>query len=204
MFKSENINELSKAVCDFQKEYEQVKYDATVKVTTKSGSSYSFEYATLSNIIETLRPIYTKHGLSIVQTMDENIIETSLLHISGQFITSRFKLNIEGQKTQQEIGAIISYNRRYAINMILGIVADEDDDANVADNNQFTKSSIGKSKEPKATEKQVVPPELIKMLETADSEENLNAIMVKYKGFWNNEIFKRIVKHRREQLNKKK
>lgn len=141
MTSSANTNELFSALSVFQGEYKQVKFDAEVKVQTKSGSSYSFEYATLSGIIETLRPTLTKNGLSVIQTFDDKTLETILCHKSGQWILSRIPLNLQGNN--QEQGAEITYKRRYAYACVCGITADEDDDSNTTDSHSFEKKTKG-------------------------------------------------------------
>jgi hypothetical protein len=143
------MKELSEALVKFQTEYKQVKFDATVQVRMKTGGTYSFEYATLAHITETLRPLWTKCGLSVIQTFgtEPPALITRLLHKSGEEIISSIPLRLEG--SNQEQGAEISYKRRYAIACLLGVVADEDDDSNAAAGNDFQKKNGGKSKEPK-------------------------------------------------------
>jgi hypothetical protein len=140
------MTEINKALTEFQSAYKQVKFDATVKVRMKTGGEYSFEYATLAHITETCRPIWVKHGLSLIQTFNGPNLVTRLGHTSGEVIESSIPLRMDG--SNQEQGAEISYKRRYAIACILGVVADEDDDSNSAAGNDFQKSNTAKSKEP--------------------------------------------------------
>lgn len=141
------MKELYDALNKFQANYKQVKFDATVKVRLKSGGEYTFEYATLAHITEELRPLWVKHGLSLVQTFDGPHLITRLQHISGESLISSIPLKMEG--TNQEQGAEISYKRRYAVACILGVVADEDDDSNTTAAEGFTKHLTPKSREPK-------------------------------------------------------
>jgi hypothetical protein len=142
---------ISEALVEFQTEYKQVKFDAEVKVQTRTGGSYTFEYATLAHITESLRPLWTKCGLSVIQLFNGANLETRVTHKSGEFISSTIPLRMDG--SNQEQGAEISYKRRYAITCLLGVVADEDDDSNSGDGNDFTKKNTPKSHEPKKADK---------------------------------------------------
>ena len=62
------------------------------------------------------------------------VLETILMHISGEFISGRYP--IRPVKTDpQSTGSAITYARRYAFSAITGIAAD-DDDGNAASNQQ--------------------------------------------------------------------
>jgi hypothetical protein len=103
----------------------------------KDGNNPHFKskYATLQSIAETAKPILQKHGLAICQTFetacDGVSIITSLVHESGEYITGSLFLK-PTKNDPQGYGSAITYGRRYAMAAILGIVADEDDDANAA------------------------------------------------------------------------
>lgn len=134
--KSESIAALAKALSLFQGEMPSVELDGNVKVATKNSGSYSFKYATLAKIVETAKPILTKHGLAYSQLVEmDGSVTTVLMHESGEWIAST--LHIKGEQTAQGIGSAITYAKRYSLSSILGVVADDDDDANIADGNKF-------------------------------------------------------------------
>jgi len=113
MEKSESIKEIAIALSKFQGE---------------------FKYAPLG---------LDKYGLSVVQapyTEGENIIvETFLLHNSGEWIkTPLLSLKME-KLTAQGVGSAITYARRYALSALLNISSEED---------------VGQEEEP-ITEKQI-------------------------------------------------
>jgi hypothetical protein len=70
------------------------------------------------------------NGLAFVQTISDGVLHTRLLHTSGQWIASEHPLPMSGKP--QEIGSALTYARRYSLSALLGIAADEDDDANAA------------------------------------------------------------------------
>ena len=128
MNKSESISELAKALSNFQGKMVAVKKDAT-------NPFYKSKYATLDTIWETIRKPLAENGLSVAQTMnvfgDKSLLETTLCHTSGEWIRGIQLVN-PVKDDPQSLGSAISYARRYSLSALLGIVADEDDDANVA------------------------------------------------------------------------
>ncbi len=136
MEKSESIKELCAALCKFQQDVPHINLDREVEVKTANGK-YTFKYATLGNIIDTCKPILVANGLSFTQLVEpDGSVTTMLMHTSGEYLMSN--LRISGQATAQGIGSSITYAKRYALSAILGIVADDDDDANIADGNTYT------------------------------------------------------------------
>ena len=142
MERSTEINELAKALAAFKAACPKIKQESTVKVATKTGSSYSFKYADLATIDEAVTPELSKNGLSVTQLVGgPGELTTFLMHSSGQFISTTSTMPVSNVSDKQAIGGVITYLRRYAIAAILGIVSDEDDDANYASNNAAQKVS---------------------------------------------------------------
>lgn len=132
MERSESIKELSKALVEFHKKVGKVIKDAKGNIQTKSGSSYSYKYSTLSNILDVVQEPLNECGLNVIQLpMNEFELETILTHISGEFISSRYVMK-PVQNNPQAIGSCITYQRRYAIGAILGLNIDDDDDGAAA------------------------------------------------------------------------
>lgn len=135
---SATIGELTKALSQFQGSVKQPKLNKSVKVTTKDGRSYTFQYADLGACISAAAPELQKNGLAVMQTIQGQVLVTTLSHSSGEFINSQMPLNQQTlfSTAFQSIGSMITYLKRYAYCAILGIVADDDDDANAACGNQ--------------------------------------------------------------------
>lgn len=133
---TENISELIKALVQFKMECPEIGLNSDVKVTTKTGGSYTFKYADLSYLKKVCDPILAKNGLVVSQLLIEGgKLATILAHISGQYISSITDIGNVTGKNAQEIGSLITYFKRYSYSAILGISADDDDDANTADGN---------------------------------------------------------------------
>lgn len=141
MERSEHINELATALAKFQGQLEQPKMNSTVKVKTRTGGEYSFKYADLSECKAAARKALSENGLSVTQLVEDDYsVNTMLMHSSGQWISSRLRMPVNTNVADaQTIGAAITYAKRYAFCAILGIVADDDNDANEACGNLFTK-----------------------------------------------------------------
>lgn len=124
------IEHLAKALALAQMEMPIIERSRTVNVRMQSGGTYTFKYAPLDEIFSKIRPVLGKHGLSLSQliTSDEKgmVIETFLMHSSGQHIVSVARLPTVPAKPQ-DLGGLITYMRRYAIQCIVGIAAEEND-----------------------------------------------------------------------------
>jgi ERF superfamily len=125
-----------------------------VQPRDQSKPSYSFAYATLNRIIEVIRKPLTDNGLWFTQIMKEDsgtyILDTRLMHSSGQWIACQTPLIWDGNGGNQQFGSALTFMRRYSLTSLLGIAAEEDDDANVADGNTVNAVQDRKPTMPKA------------------------------------------------------
>lgn len=172
MERSENINELASALIKFHKQMKPIELDAEVEVKTKTGGSYTFKYATLNNIVEACRKPLTDNGLVISQLVgNEGGVTTLLLHESGQHLQDSILIK-SAETSPQAIGSAISYAKRYSYGAILGLVTEQDDDANIAEGHQFeTKKAVTKEV-PWLTEKQKA--DICHRIKTADPNVTIN------------------------------
>lgn len=127
MNKSEQINELAGALAKAQSELENASKNA-------ANPHFRSKYADLAEVLNTVRPVFSKHGLSIIQSpaYGEGIasVETTIAHASGQWISGIVSAPVSKQDAQG-VGSAITYCRRYGLAAMAGI-AQEDDDANAA------------------------------------------------------------------------
>ena len=111
----------------------QGEFPPIVKDKTVSTRSYGFSYASLDTILAACRPALAKNGLAIVQQLEHNgqpSLRTELRHADGGVVSSSFPLG--SWESIQQLGSLITYQRRYAITALLGIAAEEDDDGEQA------------------------------------------------------------------------
>lgn len=126
--KSETINELAKALSSAQSEIRGAIKDS-------KNPFFNSKYADLESVWSAIREPLTKHGLSVIQTMDHDvevgiIVVTTLAHTSGQWIEGGLPI-MAVKKDPQGMGSAITYARRYALAAITGVVQ-VDDDGNAA------------------------------------------------------------------------
>ena len=125
---SEQLNELFSALAKAQAGILSAKKDS-------ENPFFRSKFADLSSIWDAIRKPLTDNGLCIIQTCEGQVgamlLITWLGHSSGQWMKSRFPLN-PAKNDPQSIGSVITYMKRYALSAIVGVVADEDDDAEVA------------------------------------------------------------------------
>lgn len=151
--RSQEIDDLVGALALAQGEIKSPERNRTVNVATKAGGAYTFKYATLDHIIEVIRAPLTKNGLWFTQIMKEDqgtfILDTRLMHNSGQWIATQVPLIWDGHGGNQQFGSALTFMRRYALTSLLGIAAEEDDDANSADGNTINQVQDRKPVTPK-------------------------------------------------------
>lgn len=123
--KSSDLNELLTALAKAQAEMETAGL-------TNANPFFKSKYADLAEIVKSSRPALTRHGLSVIQYIEQNeqgsVLVSMLGHASGQYITSQ--MPITPAKTDvQSLGSYITYLRRYSYAALVGVVvSDEDDD----------------------------------------------------------------------------
>jgi hypothetical protein len=122
MEQSENINELAAALAEAQGEMVLAK-------KTSDNPYFKSKYADLSEVVETLKPVFPKHGLSYIQLPEEaGTLVTQIMHKSGQWIRAKATVVLSKQDPQS-VGSAITYMRRYGLIGGSGM-ATEDDDGN--------------------------------------------------------------------------
>lgn len=110
-----------------------------IENATKSSSNPHFKskYADLAEVLNTVRPVFAKHGLSLMQSTEFDgalvSVVTLLAHKGGGFVTATASC-VPGKTDAQGIGAATTYLRRYSAAAVAGI-AQEDDDGNAAAHN---------------------------------------------------------------------
>ncbi len=166
MCKSESIKNIAIALSKAQGEFDHAKKDV-------KNDFFKSRYADLASVIDAAKKPLADNGLSVSQVVDlaesgDLVLETILMHISGEFISGRYP--IRPVKTDpQSTGSAITYARRYAFSAITGIAAD-DDDGNAASNQQQL---------PLASQPSPVAPDYEKLINSAKSRSELISV-------WNN------------------
>lgn len=123
---SENIDLIAPALRKAKKAFQPV---------IKNKQAYGYKYADFAGCVEAIEQALDDNGLSFTQSVETDetgkVVVTVLLHDSGQWLRSKFPLESVAMKqcnAMQQIGAGVTYAKRYALCGMLGI-ATEDDDA---------------------------------------------------------------------------
>lgn len=134
MTSSPDLNHLAAAL---------VKVQAALQpaIKGKSNPFFSSKYADLGAVWDAARGPLTENGLAVTQVVDmqlntasgalQPVLRTTLLHASGQWLSSAYPLN-PVKPDPQAMGSAVTYARRYAFSAMIGLVTEEDDDGNAA------------------------------------------------------------------------
>ena len=151
---SETVGELTKALIKAQSDYPVIPKTKKGTIPTKTGGSYSYNYADLPDIKTAIDPILWRNGLCVSQPTGPSSLRSVLLHESGEWIDAELDLFL-AQQTPQGQGSAITYARRYIYCALTGVVADEDDDGASATHTTYKARVTGRTVEdafPGATE----------------------------------------------------
>lgn len=126
---SESIDLISAALVIAQGEAQHANFDS-------KNPHFKSKYASLAEVIDTLKPVLAKNDLGIYQMPEYreglgHVLVTRLFHKSGQFIESEMQLN-PVKSDPQGVGSSITYGKRYSLTGVLCIASEEDDDGNAA------------------------------------------------------------------------
>ena len=127
MKKSDDIKELSAALCKAQSEMGGASKAA-------NNPFFNSKYADLSSVIRAIKQPFADNGLSYSQlpiSKDGFVgVTTMLMHNSGQWLSSDLLLK-PTKGDPQAAGSCLTYCRRYSLQSLAGIPS-EDDDGNAA------------------------------------------------------------------------
>jgi hypothetical protein len=133
-----------------------------------SNPFYKSKYFDINSLLKQLQPLLKKHKLLLIQPIEEDMVYSKILCIEGTGgVISGLKL--PELNDPQKLGSAITYYRRYTLQSLLALQA-EDDDGNVAS---------GKTQERKWLNTNT--PEYTKAIEYIQGGGNIEAIMSKYK-----------------------
>jgi hypothetical protein len=91
---------------------------------------FKSKYFDINSVLEHVEPLLQKYGLVLFQPIENNKVRTEIFNVEdGEFIFSEMEL--PNLQDPQKLGSAITYFRRYTLQSLLGLQA-EDDDANKA------------------------------------------------------------------------
>lgn len=127
-----------------------VQGELTDAKKTSDNPHFRSKYADLAEVLQTVRPILSKNGLALVQTLGtvhegKLSVTTMLLHKSGQFIQDTLQVPLAKQDAQG-VGGGATYGRRYGAAAIIGLAQDDDDGETAVGRGSGAGAAKGKSK----------------------------------------------------------
>ena len=121
------------------------KAQAVIENVSKDKKGFNYKYADLASCLTAVKKPFADNGLSVSQLVSQDIngkqiLITLLIHESGQWLKSIFAIENVVMKqcnSLQQLGAGLTYARRYAFSAIVGL-SQEDDDAQSIRKNKDT------------------------------------------------------------------
>jgi hypothetical protein len=125
MNKSETIGKLAAAL---------VKAQIQMRPAIKDSNNPFFKskYADLKEVIDTVKIPLNSFGITFLQIVEvdeqgRQVVETTLLHESGEFISGKTLVVTAKQNDPQALGSAITYAKRYGLQAMCGIPTEDDD-----------------------------------------------------------------------------
>ena len=99
-----------------------------LKPLTKDAKAYNYKYADLNQILEMIDPILEENRLLLTQPVIDGKVSTIIEDLdSDGKVVSELDITIGGKP--QDLGSEITYYRRYTLQPLLGMRAEDDDGA---------------------------------------------------------------------------
>jgi hypothetical protein len=115
---------------NFAKAFVKAQVEMINATKFSTNPHFKSKYADLTSVREACVPFLNKYGIAvlqpIIQLADKQYIKTLLLHESGEEYSCLTEI-IHAQNTAQAHGSGITYARRYGLQSLVCIGADDDD-----------------------------------------------------------------------------
>ena len=118
----------------------------------KSKQGHGYKYAELAQIIELSREPLATNGLAVTQYCTaiegQSYLVTQMIHSSGQWLRGYYPLEKAGMRAvndAQQMGAAMTYARRYNLAAMLGVAQEDDDAASLGSQRQQVRSNAPQS-----------------------------------------------------------
>jgi hypothetical protein len=140
-----------------------------------SNPFFKSKYFDVNSLLLHVEPIIQKNDLLLLQPIQDNLVKSIIFDTNGFSIESGIVL--PELNDPQKLGSAITYYRRYTLQSLLALQA-EDDDANLASNKVNAKSA---TTETELKWLNVGQPEFTKAIEYLKSGGTIEVIEKKYK-----------------------
>jgi hypothetical protein len=125
---SESITKIAPALLKAQKEMEGAKKDS-------ANPFFKSRYSDFNSVLEACKGPLNANGISILQphkmiVLPEGnfmVVETILLHESGEYISGETKVEVTKAHDPQALGSAQTYAKRYGLQSIVSLPSEDDD-----------------------------------------------------------------------------
>jgi hypothetical protein len=165
------MKELLKALSNVKKEVGSLS-------KTETNPFFKSKYFDINSLIQQVDPLLEKYGLLLLQPIENGNVISKIYHVeTAESLSS--SIILPNLTDPQKLGSAITYYRRYTLQSLLGLQA-EDDDANKASQPSKPQQSVQAVKQP-ATEENLKNAKLgnytiedvkVKYSVTAEQEKN--------------------------------
>jgi len=135
------MKELAKAMLQAHNEMPVIENNAV-------NPHFRSNYATLDTIIKQCRPVFSKHGIAVLEHSSGDLQKLCLIHAeSGEQLNSSIELRCKDVSNPQQLKSAQTYARRMLWLSATGVCpVDEDDDGNQASQGDSKPVTQGKGK----------------------------------------------------------
>lgn len=140
-----------------------------------SNPFFKSKYFDVNSLLLHVEPIIQKNGLLLLQPIQDNLVKSIIFDTNGFSIESGIVL--PELNDPQKLGSAITYYRRYTLQSLLALQA-EDDDANLASNKVVAKNAPTEDEQKWLN---INTPEFTKAIEYLKGGGSIDVIEKKYK-----------------------
>ena len=165
-----------KTEINFYEKLSAVKSEVGRISKDSSNPFFKSKYFDVNSLLLHVEPIIQKHELLLLQPIQDGLVKSIIFDTKGFSIESGIAL--PELNDPQKLGSAITYYRRYTLQSLLALQA-EDDDANLASNKAVSNNTKETEQDKKWLNKNT--PEFSKAIEYLKNGGNLETIENKYK-----------------------
>ena len=165
-----------KTETNFYEKLSAVKSEVGRISKDSSNPFFKSKYFDVNSLLLHVEPIIQKHELLLLQPIQDGLVKSIIFDTKGFSIESGIAL--PELNDPQKLGSAITYYRRYTLQSLLALQA-EDDDANLASNKAVSNNTKETEQDKKWLNKNT--PEFSKAIEYLKNGGNLETIENKYK-----------------------
>jgi hypothetical protein len=141
--RGDGLPQLFAALATARGQFSEIVRSKTVTVRPREKAPYTFSYAPLEEVLAATVPALAANGLALIQPIGRLQgkawqLLTLLVHSSGARIEAEVTIPADPSIAPQALGSLLTYLRRYSLQGLLGVNAEDDDDGNAAEGNEVT------------------------------------------------------------------